>query len=37
MDDSQGWLLDLIRAFMDAQYGQVSSTLAKVEVSRWRA
>ncbi|ORX38038.1 cop9 signalosome complex subunit 1 [Kockovaella imperatae] len=31
LDDTQGWILDLVRAFMDAQYGQVSSTLAKHE------
>jgi COP9 signalosome complex subunit 1 len=34
LDDSQGWLLDLIRAYMNAQYGEVKAIYNRVEVSR---
>lgn len=32
VDDSQSWIIDLIRAFMEAQYGEVTSILNKAEV-----
>lgn len=33
LDDSQAWLLDLIRAYMSAQYGEVEAIYNRVEVS----
>lgn len=33
VDDSQGWIIDLIRAFMEAKYGEVTTILNKAEVS----
>lgn len=33
VDDSQSWILDLVRAFVSAHYGEALGILRKVEVS----
>lgn len=33
VDDSQSWILDILRAFVDAQYGDALAILTKAEVS----
>jgi len=33
LDDSQGWILDMIRAFMSANYGEVDAIFKTIRVS----
>jgi len=35
LEDSQGWMLDMIRAFMSADYGAVEVIFKSIKVSWW--